>query len=166
MNDDRRLKAALSELEARSKDQGKAAKKALDHRIVRDVLLGIGGSILADEDGDPETYVPDALPAAIERLGKRFDDALASEMQLACNEHILGVDPRYLSHPRYDFGYALGARERLEARLVTLEALGLPVDPELLEGVAAADERLEEALASRADEAGSGPSAKSPPKGS
>ena len=49
-------------------------------------------------------------------------------MQLACGEHIQGIDPRYLSHPRYDFDYAIGARQRLELRFRALEALGEAVD--------------------------------------
>ncbi len=71
--------------------------------------------------------------------------AVREEIALAAAEHVRGVDPRYLSHPRYDFAYALGARERLEQRLRAAEALGISPPEDLLERVAAADRLLEEA---------------------
>jgi hypothetical protein len=62
---------------------------------------------------------------------------------------VQSADPRFLSHPSYDFDYTLLARERLEARLVAAEALGHPPRAELLARMRRADALLAPYLRSR-----------------
>lgn len=148
------LERALKHLEKHAgEDTAKGAKKGpkgkggpapVDRTLVRELLLTLGELL-----GEPDVDLSESLQrarSAIAKLGERWTTPLTTEMQLACGEHIQGIDPRYLSHPRYDFEYALGARERLERRLQAVEALGGSVEAQLLERVAEADELLAEAL--------------------
>jgi hypothetical protein len=59
---------------------------------------------------------------------------------------VRSCDPRYLDHPKYDLVYTVEARERLEARLVVAEKLGLPADEAMLEAVERADGLLQSRL--------------------
>lgn len=104
----------------------------------RELLLALG-ALLLDERASETT-------AAIERLGRALREeteawgaAVNEELQLAGMEHVQGVDPRHLDHPRYDFEYTIEARRRLEMRLVALDALGLTAPEDLLARVALAD---------------------------
>ncbi len=116
------------------------AKQSLVRRDARAILLGLG--LRLDEGLD--------IAADLERLARlsakrraEWEALLASELELACAEHIHSVDPRYLDLPNYDFEYTLDARERLRLRLIAYEALGHPVAPAWLERIEAADRLLE-----------------------
>ncbi|MFT5289330.1 MAG: hypothetical protein ACI82F_001391 [Planctomycetota bacterium] len=80
----------------------------------------------------------------VHRLGEAWDRAVRDELQIAATEHIQGVDPRFLSHPRYDLTYTLTARARLESRLLAAAALGTPLEESLAQAVERADRRLAE----------------------
>ena len=116
----------------------------------RAVLIALGERVLA---GDP------AVEPAIERLGRitapdpeGWRRAVRDELVLACTEHLQSVDPRWLDHPKYDFGYTVAARADLEARLRACEVLDLEPSEELLDRVAKADALLEPYLRSRRGE--------------
>ena len=107
----------------------------------RDLLIGLGARILADEDAEPPEL--DKVRQATEAFGEDWERAVADELSLACTEHVQGVDPRFLDLPNFDFAYLVAARERLEARFRAVEALGLAVQEDLLQRVAEADRRAE-----------------------
>lgn len=142
--------AALATLEVALKRLTALAKKKRgpSRFDARDILLAVGE--LA------QTGQVDALQAPLERLEallkphrEQWERALAEELELACTEHIQGVDPRFLEHPRYDFAYTIEARHRLELRLVALDQLEIEPRADLLSGVERADERLAPYLARR-----------------
>ena len=112
------------------------AKKRQPNRFhARELLTALGELILAEGTEVPEV---EQVRVAV----NPFDDwekAVAEEMSLACTEHVQGVDPRFLDHPRFDFDYLVAARERLEARFAAIEALGLQTSEDLLNRVAEAD---------------------------
>ncbi|MAE28344.1 MAG: hypothetical protein QF724_07355 [Planctomycetota bacterium] len=105
----------------------------------REVLLHLGQAIEAHED---VTLRLSRLSEAVAPVQEAWLAALDEEINLAGAEHILGVDPRFLDHPSYDLEYTLGARQRLEWRLLALEALAVPVPPGLMKRIIAADELL------------------------
>ncbi len=107
----------------------------------REALLHLGAAIEAGEDIAERT---EGLRQAVSRIQDAWGAALEEEIQLAGAEHALGVDPRFLDHPGYDLAYTLGARQRLEWRLLALAALDVPVGEDLLERIASADARLAE----------------------
>ncbi|MFT5050689.1 MAG: hypothetical protein ACI8QZ_002091 [Chlamydiales bacterium] len=141
-------------LEAQLKKQGRRPLPPVDRPLLRRMLLLLGELLETDPGGadDLSTELGEDLATmrkCITQLGSRWDSTLVGEMQLACTEHIQGVDARYMSHPRFDFEYVVEARQRLEMRLSALEALGQPVDEELMQRVAQADQRLADALRER-----------------
>lgn len=153
MTIDDRLDAALAELGAALR------KKRNPTRFhARGILLAVGELALSGN--------PAAASAGAERVaaivGDRHDDwarAVHEEIEMAGVEFVRSVDPKYLEHPRYDLAYTVAARERLEARLAAVEALGISPPDELLEQISAADERLAPHLkhgAGRARPGGSG----------
>lgn len=108
----------------------------------RELLLALGALLL--EDRGSETTAPrERLARALRKEAEAWEAAVNEELQLAGMEHIQGVDPRHLDHPRYDFEYTIEARRRLEMRLVALDALGLEAPEDLLARVARADAMLE-----------------------
>lgn len=140
-------------------DADEALEKALRHladlrrrerrperRDVREVLVGLGELLLRGEPS-AASRLEEARPLLVGwRAGA---EAVASELALACAEHVHSVDPRYLELPGYDLDYTLAARERLRARTSAAGALGIPVPPALERAVAEADGRLEAFLARR-----------------
>lgn len=154
------FRSTLEELrrEAQLKKDGRRPLPPVDRPLLRRLLLSLGGLLETDPGGDGDLSADIAGEIAVARtcvaqLGPRWDTTLVGEMQLACTEHIQGVDPRYMSHPRFDFEYVVEARQRLEMRLSALEALVQPVDEELMTRVAQADQRLADALRERCGEA-------------
>lgn len=136
------------------RDKGKG-KAPLERELLRRFLLALGELVSSDLEVDLGAELTRARQI-IEQLGERWGLALEAEMQLACGEHIQGVDPRYLGHPRYDFQYTLEARQRLEQRFEALAALEQPIDPQLVARVADADERLADELEKRSAGPGEG----------
>ena len=131
------LVAALRALERKHR-----AGTPLERRDARAVLIPLGELFLGTSG---EAELEGALAevrAAVEPLEERWSTLVASELALACAEHIRSVDPRHLEHPLYDFAYTLAARSRLEARLVGVRRLGLPLPRALVEEVERADRRL------------------------
>ncbi len=125
-----------------------AKKKRQPNRFhARELLTALGTLLLAADDG-PEPPEAERVRAAVAPF-EGWEKAVAEEMSLACTEHVQGVDPRFLKHPRFDFDYLVAARERLEARLRAVEALGLSVPEDLLNRVAEADEVVEPYLRER-----------------
>lgn len=118
----------------------RAAKHQQPNRFhARELLVSLGELILAEGEGVPEVArVREAVAPFT-----NWEKAVAEELSLACTEHVQGVDPRYLDLPNYDFDYLVAARERLEARLTAVDALGLQVAEDLLNRVAEADRVVE-----------------------
>lgn len=124
-------------------------KKRQPNRFhARELLTALGTLILAADEDAPEVPEVERVRAAVAPF-EDWEKAVAEEMSLACTEHVQGVDPRFLKHPRFDFDYLVAARERLEARLQAVEALGLSVPEDLLNRVAEADEVVEPYLRER-----------------
>jgi len=153
------FRSSLEELgrDAQLEKKGRRPLPPVDRPLLRRMLLSLGELLETDPggDGDLSAQVSDDVANArkwIARLGDRWESTLIGEMQLACTEHIQGVDPRYMSHPRFDFDYVVAARQRIEMRLSALEALGQAVDEELLGRVAQADQRLAKVLRERCEE--------------
>ena len=125
-----------------------------DRHDVRALLLALGV---------PEESAAGAPEPALARLrglagaaAESWRAAVADELERACEEHVQGVDPRYLGHPRFDFRYTLEARERLAARLRAAERLALPLPKRWLDAVLEADRRVAAELARRSAD-GDGP---------
>ncbi|MCA8981464.1 MAG: hypothetical protein KDC14_15650 [Planctomycetes bacterium] len=128
-----------------------ARKKQQPNRFhARELLTALGELILAEGEGLPEVELVRAAVTPFEH----WEKAVAEELSLACTEHIQGVDPRYLDLPNYDFEYLVAARERLEARLTAVDALGLEVSEDLLNRVAEADRVVEPYLREQRGELG------------
>jgi hypothetical protein len=117
------------------------ARRPPTRQAARPLLLGIGRLLL---DGQAAQAAPalERLAACIARDPGRWGEALQSEISMAVTEVVRSADPRWLDHPRYDWGYVLEARQLVEARLAALDALGWEVEDALLEALARADELL------------------------
>lgn len=142
------LELPLSELESWMR-----RRKAPTRHHARALLLAIGGHLLA---GREEELVPalQRLSAIVAPDPGSWQKAVADELLLACTEFIQSVDPRWLDHPRYDFGYTVAARADLEARLRAAEELELSPGEDLLDRVARADALLEPHLRRRSGREG------------
>ena len=116
----------------------------------RDLLIALGALVLEEGADVPELA---RVRAAVEPF-EHWEKAVAEELSLACTEHVQSVDARFLDLPNYDFDYLVSARERLEARLVAVEALGLATPEDLLNRVAEADRVVEPYLRDRRGEPG------------
>lgn len=121
-------------------------KKKPTRQHARSVLIALGR--LPDLPTSGKAW-SERIQAAVHPLGEAWEAAVQDELLLACTEHVTSVDPRYLDHPRYDFEYAIRARERLEARLLAAEVLGHRVDEALLAKVERADAKLDPYLRDR-----------------
>lgn len=145
------LDGALAELA----ELGRRERNPTRHHA-RALLIALGERLPAEPQLAARTVA--ALESALGPRLRAWEVAVADELQLACNEHVRSVDPRYLGHPRYDWEYTLLARQRLAARLRAADALGARVDPELLRKVQRADrwltERMPNAWRERARELG------------
>jgi hypothetical protein len=120
-----------------------APKKRKPTRFhARAVLIPLGRILLA-EDRPAAKEAMKRLAAAVEPFREAWESAVQDELSLSCTEHVQGVDPRYLDHPRFDLEYVVSARERLEARLAAATELDLSPPEALLDRVAAADRLLE-----------------------
>lgn len=128
------LEEALSELEGLD-----PVKRAPNRYHARALLVPLGELLRAGQDVGAEVG---RVRAASARLGESFEQAVTSEVSLACAEHVHAVDPRYLGLPNYDFEYTVRARARLEARLLAAATLRVEIPETLLTGVRLADERL------------------------
>ncbi len=122
------------------------AKSGPHRHHARAVLILLGQLIVAAQEAGEEAEPGGDWIARIRGLVEPVEElwraAVEEELSLACAEHIRAVDPRFLDHPGYDFAYTIGARERLEARLMGCQALDLEVPEGLLDRVADADARL------------------------
>lgn len=125
------LEAALAEVEAALR-RGAAPTR----HDARALLVALGLALL---EGREVSGPLERVGAWIAARPGPWGEALASEISMAVTEHVRGADPRWVGHPRYDWGYAVEARQRLEARLLAAERLGIGVPDELLEAVARAD---------------------------
>jgi hypothetical protein len=128
-----------------------------DRHDVRAVLLALGVPEESAAGAPALARLRGLEGAAAESWGA----AVADELERACEEHVLGVDPRYLGHPRFDFRYTLEARERLAARLRAAERLALPLPKRWLDAVLEADQRVAAELARRSAD-GDAPSITTP----
>lgn len=128
-----------------------AKQKREPNRLhARDLLTALGALVLEEGADVPELA---RVRAAVEPF-EHWEKAVAEELSLACTEHVQSVDARFLDLPNYDFDYLVSARERLEARLVAVEALGLATPEDLLNRVAEADRVVEPYLRDRRGEPG------------
>ena len=128
-----------------------AKQKREPNRLhARDLLTALGALVLEEGADAPEVA---RVRTAVEPF-ERWEKAVAEELSLACTEHVQSVDARFLDLPNYDFDYLVSARERLEARLVAVEALGLATPEDLLNRVAEADRVVEPYLRDRRGEPG------------
>jgi hypothetical protein len=106
----------------------------------RTVLVALGGAIRRRSPWASGAL--ERLRLAVAPQRKAWDAAVRSELELACGEHCLSANPRYLGRPDYDFSYVCAARERLEDRLAAARALGIDLPIELERAVASADELI------------------------
>ena len=135
------LEEAIGQLEELAQTPAKD-RRAADRYDVRGILVGLGDLILEHGLGSTDQALMRVKELGA-KLGAEWTTACHSELALACAEHIHGVDARFLNHPNYDFKYTIRGRELLEARLISARELEIPIDPSLLHGVSAADERLQ-----------------------
>lgn len=105
------------------------------HYVARYVLLTLGKLL---HEAPPGSY--DALlertRAAGRAAGPAWDQAVQTELTLACGEFAQSLDPRYLGLPDYDLDYTRSARARLADRLRAAGELGFELtarEKELLE---------------------------------
>ena len=118
--------------------------KAVPTRHDARALLVPLGQLALDHEEDEATlapYLAEVRPL-IDARPEAWALAMDEEISLASAEHVQAVDPRFLEHPRYDFGYTVAARARLEARLQACQVLGHPVPEAPLDRIARADEAL------------------------
>jgi hypothetical protein len=120
------------------------AKRKPTRQEARALLIALG-RVLADEPEAIEALAP-RIREAVGPLLESWEAAVQDELALACAEHVQGVDPRYLGHPRYDFEYTLEARRRLAARLRAAAALGHALPEAWARDVERADALLTRAL--------------------
>ena len=107
------------------------------------------GFLLLEGGTQGVEHTLERIETCVRPFSEVWAQAVDAELRMACEEHCRSVDPRYLKLPNYDFDYTVAARERLEARLVAANALGLEPPEELLDRVARADEVLEPFLQER-----------------
>ena len=120
-----------------------AARRRPDRFLARALLIAFGRRVV-EEGGTALDSWKERIRIAAGRIGSAWEEAVRSEIVLACEEHIQAVDPRYLDLPDYDYVYTLEARERLGQRLAAAGELGLDVPGRLLQGVSRADRTLAE----------------------
>ena len=132
------LEIALNHLQARVE-----AEELPSRHDARWMLMELGETLQSLGVDNCQALIARARKVA-QRLGEGWERAVAEELQLAVSEHVHAVDPRWLSHPRYDMAYTLAARARLEARIIAADALGTPLDETMAQAVAHADKALAE----------------------
>jgi hypothetical protein len=136
MTDDKNaLETALAELEELAARKGRP-----DRYHARAVLVSLGEKFR--EDPALARTWAERTRAAVLPIAAGWEEAVLSELSLACAEHVHVVDPRYLDLPNYDFDYTLRARENLESRLLAARALAFEIPPTLARGVDRADRLL------------------------
>ena len=112
----------------------------------REILVALGSMVLGAEEASQEAET-DGIVKRIADATAEHDElwqtAIREELLLAGAEHTQAIDPRFLEHPRYDFGYTVAARTRLEARLRAAPLIGHEVPEDLLDRIAQADAELE-----------------------
>ena len=128
------LGGALTALE----ELGRQKRPHPTRHDARALLVPLGQLLLAGADVAVDE-VRERIAAATRTCTDRWTAALTEELQLACAEFVTSVDERYLDMPSYDFDYTSAARERLEARLVACEALGVPIPAGMRTRIADAD---------------------------
>jgi len=128
-------------------------ERAPTRQDVRPLLIHLGELLQGAADPELEARLK-RLREALAPIREEWAAVVEQEMQLACAEHIQGVDPRHLDHPRFDFAYVEAARLRLEQRMRALPALGLALAQEWIDRVRQADIALEPYLRARRGEAG------------
>jgi hypothetical protein len=139
------LDAALAELATALRKKHKPSRFH-----ARAILVALGEQILA-EDGARVTAGVQRVAELVRERPADWEAAVREELELASTEFVRSVDPRFLTHPRYDFAYTVAVRERLEARLAAAERMGIAPAEGLLEQIVEADELLAPYL-SRLDE--------------
>ncbi len=117
-----------------------------DRQHARALLIPLGRWIRENGGASSRDWLS-RVREATAHLGGAWAGAIQDELSLACTEHVQSADPRFLILPNYDLEYALEARERLEARLITAQALGFDPPARLARGVRKADHLLEAHLA-------------------
>jgi hypothetical protein len=136
-------------------DRGLDGLAALEkaHRLptrldARPVLLEIGRLLALGETSDL-----DSAKRRISAFSAPFADAWSAavrdEIAMAATEHVRSADPRYLAHPKYDWEYAIEARERLGWRMKAVQFLGMPPDPSQMTSIERADRQMEASSARR-----------------
>lgn len=137
------LDAAIAELATALR-----RKRTPSRYHAREILIALGQRLLAGDETRAAS-ASERIADVVRARSAEWERAVLEELDLACTEFVLSVDPRYLSHPRYDFAYTITARERLEARLVAADRLGIVPGEGLLERVVQADLALEPHLRRR-----------------
>lgn len=126
--------------------RGPKAAQGPNHHHARALLLALGEGL---HELGAAALGEDLLARARDLIGRSpraWGEAVEREMELAGWEYDQSVDPRFLGQPDYDLEYTLGARDRLELRLLALDPLGLEPPRGLLEKIDRADRRLEQGL--------------------
>ena len=120
---------------------------APSHHVARQVLLAVGQALR--EGALPPEFLERARQAG-RAAGPAWEQAVETELTLACGEFAQSVDPRYLGLPNYDLAYTQGARERLDERLRAARELGFGLSERESKILELADRVLAEHLARKA----------------
>lgn len=140
----------------RSLEELARKKTAPSHYVARHVLLALGQVLRAEAPGSCVALLERAR-AAGRAAGAAWDQAVQTELTLACGEFAQSLDPRYLGLPDYDLDYTRSARLRLADRLRAASALGYELTPREQEVLELADRVLASHTARKGtDRAGKG----------
>lgn len=131
-----RLETALAALEKLAREGAPP-----HHHLAREVLLALGRAIV-DESETSLLPLLDRCRSAGRALEGSWDQAVQTELTMACGEFAQSLDPRFLRLPNYDLAYTRAARDRLEDRLRSARALGFGLSSEESEVLALADQVL------------------------
>ena len=143
------LERGLAELESALREGGRPTR-----HHARSVLVALGSVLRSRSPLGQEALR--RIETAVAPIRGAWLASVREELELACGEHCLAVNPRYLGRANYDFDYTLAARARLEQRIEAAAAIGVELAPDLREAVDRADEVLRAHLPVGLDASGTG----------
>lgn len=117
------------------------AGHAPSHYVARHVLLALGALLEEGPSAEASGWL-ERVRAMGAALGPPWEEAVRTELSLACGEFAQCLDPRYLALPNYDLEYTRSARRRLEDRLRAARELGFALQPREVDVLDLADRVL------------------------